>query len=80
MTVIGALVASYVRLSTPLEIHAGKAKIALQADVLDKLMPNLLPLVFTFVMFALMKKGYSPVKLIGVTVLFGLAGKLTGFL
>ncbi|WP_432719389.1 PTS system mannose/fructose/sorbose family transporter subunit IID [Jeongeupia wiesaeckerbachi] len=80
MTVIGALVASYVRLSTPLEIHAGEAKIALQTGVLDKLMPNLLPLGFTLVVYWLMKKGYSPVKLIGLTVLLGLAGKFLGFL
>ncbi|AOY00287.1 PTS system mannose/fructose/sorbose family transporter subunit IID [Jeongeupia sp. USM3] len=80
MTVIGALVASYVRLSTPLEIHAGEAKIALQSGVLDKLMPNLLPLGFTLVVYWLMKKGYSPVKLIGLTVVLGLAGKFLGFL
>ncbi|GHD65864.1 PTS system mannose/fructose/sorbose family transporter subunit IID [Jeongeupia chitinilytica] len=80
MTVIGALVASYVRLSTPLEIHAGEAKIALQSGVLDKLMPNLLPLGFTLVVYWLMKKGYSPVKLIGLTVLLGLVGKFMGFL
>ncbi|BCL76107.1 PTS N-acetylgalactosamine transporter subunit IID [Jeongeupia sp. HS-3] len=80
MTVIGALVASYVRLSTPLEIHAGKADIVLQTGVLDKLMPNLLPLGFTLVVYWLMKKGYSPVKLIGLTVVLGLVGKFAGFL
>ncbi|GLS04710.1 PTS N-acetylgalactosamine transporter subunit IID [Chitiniphilus shinanonensis] len=80
MTVIGALVASYVRLSTPLEIHAGQARIALQEGVLDKLMPNLLPLAFTLAMYGLMKKGYSPVKLIALTVLIGLAGKFFGVL
>lgn len=80
MTVIGALVASYVRLSTPLEINAGKAHIALQADVLDKLMPNLLPLGFTLVVYSLMKRNFSPVKLIGLTVVFGVVGKLIGFL
>ncbi|TJZ70089.1 PTS system mannose/fructose/sorbose family transporter subunit IID [Chitiniphilus eburneus] len=80
MTVIGALVASYVRLSTPLEIHAGQATIALQEGVLDKLMPNLLPLAFTLIVYGLMKKGYSPVKLIGLTVLIGLVGKFFGLL
>lgn len=80
MTVIGALIASYVRLSTPLEIHAGAASINLQTGVLDKLMPNLLPLAFTLVIFALMKRGLSPVKLIGVTVVIGLVGKLLGVL
>ncbi|EMU9121420.1 TPA: PTS system mannose/fructose/sorbose family transporter subunit IID [Providencia stuartii] len=80
MTVIGALVASYVHLSTPLIMTAGEAKVALQTDVLDKLMPNLLPLSFTLLVYWLMKKGFSPVKLIGVTVVFGVLGKLVGFL
>ena len=44
MTVIGALVATYVRLSTTLEITAGDAVVKLQADVIDKLMPAFLPL------------------------------------
>ncbi|WP_440506866.1 PTS system mannose/fructose/sorbose family transporter subunit IID [Serratia nevei] len=80
MTVIGALVASYVHLSTPLVMHAGKASVALQTDVLDKLMPNLLPLCFTLLIFFLMKRGFSPVKLIGVTVAIGVAGKFIGIL
>ncbi|MCX8649798.1 PTS system mannose/fructose/sorbose family transporter subunit IID [Gilliamella sp. B2776] len=80
MTVIGALVASYVHLSTPLEINAGKAHIALQADVLDKLMPNLLPLGFTLFVYYLMKRNFSPVKLIGLTVVIGIFGKLVGYL
>lgn len=80
MTVIGALVASYVHLSTPLVLKAGEAKVALQTDVLDKLMPNLLPLAFTLIVYGFLKRGFSPVKMIGITILFGLAGKLVGFL
>ena len=80
MTVIGALVASYVHLSTPLVLEAGEAKVALQTDVLDKLMPNLLPLAFTLIVYCFLKRGFSPVKMIGITILFGLAGKLGGFL
>ncbi|TDR73285.1 PTS system mannose/fructose/sorbose family transporter subunit IID [Paludibacterium purpuratum] len=80
MSVIGALIASYVHLSTPLQIHAGAARIELQTGVLDKLMPNLLPLGFTLLVYSLMKKGFSPVKLIGLTVVFGVLGKLIGFL
>ena len=43
-------------------------------------MPNLLPLCFTLLVFWLMKRGFSPVKLIGLTVLFGVVGKFVGFL
>ncbi len=57
MTVIGALVATYVRLSTTLEITAGDAVVKLQADVIDKLMPAFLPLVYTLTMFWLVRRG-----------------------
>ncbi len=80
ITVIGALVATYVRLSTTLEINAGDAVVKLQADVLDKLMPAFLPLVYTLIMYALVKRGWSPVKLIMFTMVLGVAGKYAGFL
>ncbi|STW27090.1 PTS system protein [Klebsiella michiganensis] len=56
MTVIGALVATYVRLNTTLEIKAGDAVVKLQADVIDKLMPAFLPLVYTLTMYWLVRR------------------------
>ncbi|EHL2690350.1 PTS N-acetylgalactosamine transporter subunit IID [Escherichia coli] len=80
MTVIGALVATYVRLSTTLEITAGDAVVKLQADVIDKLMPAFLPLVYTLTMFWLARRGWSPLRLIAVTVVLGIVGKFCHFL
>ena len=80
MTVIGALVATYVRLSTTAEIAAGDAVVKLQTDVIDKLMPAFLPLVYTLAMYALVKRGWSPLKLIGITVALGITGRFMGFL
>lgn len=80
MTVIGALVATYVRLSTTVEITAGDAVIKLQVDVIDKLMPAFLPLVYTLAMYALVKRGWSPINLIGLTVTLGVTGRFMGFL
>lgn len=80
MTVIGALVATYVRLSTTLEITAGDAVVKLQADVIDKLMPAFLPLVYTLTMFWLVRRGLqgaareSALKVLELT-----AGKLAAF-
>ncbi|SCA96802.1 N-acetylgalactosamine permease IID component AgaD [Bacillus mycoides] len=76
ITVVGALIASFVKLESSLVIHAGKAKIALQKDLLDKLIPNLLPLAYTLLMYYLLKKGFSPVKLIIITVIIGIIGKI----
>lgn len=80
MTVIGALVATYVRLSTTLEITAGDAVVKLQADVIDKLMPAFLPLAYTLTMFWLVRRGWSPLRLIAITVVLGIVGKFCHFL
>lgn len=80
LSVVGGLIASYVRLNTTLVINAGKASVEMQAGVLDKIMPNLLPLGYTFLMFALLKKNWSPVKLVGITVVIGVVGKYLGIL
>ncbi len=80
LTVIGALIASYISLKIPLVVTAGQARVALQADVLDKVLPNILPLGYTILMYYLLIKNFSPVKLIFVTVIIGIVGKLVGLL
>ncbi|WDV47168.1 PTS system mannose/fructose/sorbose family transporter subunit IID [Clostridiaceae bacterium M8S5] len=80
ISVVGALIASYISLSTPLVIKAGKASVALQADVLDKVMPKMLPFAYTMLMYYLIKKGLSPVKLIGLTIVIGVIGKYLSIL
>lgn len=78
--VAGALIASYVDLKTPLTIKAGEAEIELQEEILDQIMPNLLPLSYTLILYVLLRRGFSPVKLIGITVIIGIAGKYFGIL
>lgn len=80
MTVIGALVATYIRFNTTLEITAGDAVVKVQADVIDKLMPAFFPLVYTLFMYWLVKKGWSPLRLILLTVALGIIGRFAGFL
>lgn len=80
ITVIGALVATYVRLSTPLKITAGDAVVKLQTDVIDKLMPACLPLAYTLAMYMLVRRGWSPLRLIVITLALGVAGTFGGFL
>lgn len=81
MTVIGALIATYVTLSTPLTIQAGDASVALQADLFDKIMPCLLPLGYTLLMFYLVRsKKVSPIVLIFITVAISLVGVFFGIL
>lgn len=74
LTVVGALVAIYVNFKFGVVIHAGKIDIDLQKGVIDKVMPALLPLLYTFFCYWMLKKGKSPLMLIGLTVLVGLVG------
>lgn len=80
MTVIGALVATYIRLNTTLEITAGDAIVKVQQDVIDKLMPAFLPLVYTLFMYYLVKRGWSPLRLVILTVVLGIGGRFLGVL
>ena len=76
LTVVGGLIASFVKFNTGLVIHAGEAEIAIQADLLDKVMPNMLPLGYTLLMYYLLKRGMSPVMLILITVAIDIIGKI----
>lgn len=78
LTVLGALIASYVSMSTPLVINAGKVSIKLQEDVLDKIMPNMIPLAFTFLVYWLLKKGLKPSYIFGIIIVFGIVTKYFG--
>ena len=61
----------------------GDSAVKVQEGVLDAVMPNMLALGYTLLMYKLLKKGYSPVKLITITVVMGILAKaiqqFTGF-
>ncbi|MGY0398449.1 MAG: PTS system mannose/fructose/sorbose family transporter subunit IID [Ostreibacterium sp.] len=78
VTVIGAMTASYVHLESGLQLTRyvkGVEKpyvYTLQGSLIDPIMPALLPLLWTMMILWRIKKGDSPMKLVGVTVIFGL--------
>lgn len=80
LTVVGGLIASMIKLKIAWVIVVGQASIALQEKVFDAIMPNMLPLAYTMFMYYLLKKNYSPVKLILLTIVIGVAGKGIGIL
>ena len=69
ITVIGGLIASYVHISLVTEIAINaEHSISLQKDFIDKVLPNILPLGYTLLMFYfLKKKKVNPTILILVT-------------
>lgn len=76
LTVVGGLIASMVSLKITAEPTIGQATLKIQESILDAVMPNLLPLGYTFLIYKLLKKGYSPVKLIFLTIVIGIVGRL----
>jgi len=79
ITVVGALVASYIGLETSIVISPGETEVVLQ-EVFDEMIPKLLPALYTFAMYKLLKKDFSPVMLILITIVVGIVGKLLGIL
>lgn len=82
VTVIGGLIASYVkiRIATQVVVNADKT-VFIQEDFVDKIFPNILPLGYVLLMFYLLKnKKISPVTLIGMTFILALLGSFLGIL
>lgn len=80
LTVVGGLIAAFVRLNIPYVINMGSTNVNIQTDVLDKIMPNILPLLYTLLMFYLLKKKKTPITLIMWTLAIGILGSLAGIL
>ena len=77
--VVGALIANYgggTKLG--ITIANGESPIVIQ-NYLDQILPCLLPLLLTLLMFYLIKKkGWTPVKCIGLILVIGIVGAMFG--
>ncbi|EIW12562.1 PTS system, IID component, mannose/fructose/sorbose family [Lactiplantibacillus pentosus KCA1] len=72
--VIGALSASFVKVSTPLKINLGKEVLKVQTGILDKLILGLLPLGITLLAYYLLKRKFKPTTVVLILMLIGLIG------
>ncbi|MBP2657751.1 MAG: system mannose/fructose/sorbose family transporter subunit [Firmicutes bacterium] len=78
MFMMGALSASYVKLTTPMTITTSVKVLEIQS-VIDKIAPKLLPLVAVLgVYLYLIKVGPNYVKIVGFLILISLAGSAIG--
>jgi PTS system mannose-specific IID component len=73
-TVIGALAGKFITLTTPAAVVIGKTVVKIQPDLLDKIMPGLLPLGLTFAVLWLLNKGKSPIRIMVYLMIFGAIG------
>ncbi|MGL4572806.1 MAG: PTS system mannose/fructose/sorbose family transporter subunit IID [Clostridium sp.] len=76
--VMGGLVGRFVNLQTQVNWKMGDVNFNLQKDLLDKLMPGLIPCVLTLGVLYLVKKGVSPIKLMGILIILGAITGIAG--
>lgn len=78
LCVVGGMVATMLNITTPLKWNISGAEIVVQ-DILDQILPKMLPLAFTFGIYKLLKKA-SITKITIGTIIFGIAVHLIGIL
>lgn len=78
LSVVGGMVATMLSIKTPLQWEVSGAEVIVQ-DILDKILPNMLPLIFTFALYKLMKKVSITWLTLGI-ILFGTVMHFVGIL
>lgn len=81
LTVVGALISTAVKLQTGLTFKTGAVKLPLQTDVLDKIMPALLPVLLTIMVYKLIgNKKWTTTKIIVLLIAVSMLGAFFGIL
>ena len=81
LMVVGTLIATVIKIYIPFTFKVGKVSLPFQTEVIDKIMPALLPMLLTgLVYWLLSKKWWSPVKVILLLVIISLVGAYFGIL
>ena len=76
--IVGALTSNYGTTTLNLVIENGESPIVVQ-DILDGVLPKMIPLALTLLLFFLMKKkGWTPVKCIVLLLVIGMVGAIIG--
>lgn len=73
LTVVGGMIASMVIVNTPITLNFGDTQVVMQ-EILDAVMPNLLPLGLTFGIYWLLKKNISSIYITLGLILLGILG------
>ena len=79
--VMGGLIVNYVKAACGLKIVSSTTTYSIQTNFLDQVCPSILPLAVTLLVYYLMnKKRWSSLKIIGLIVVIGIVGGVTGIL
>ncbi|MCC7128224.1 MAG: PTS system mannose/fructose/sorbose family transporter subunit IID, partial [Microbacteriaceae bacterium] len=74
--VLGALTAQFVMVYVGWTVNIGDTTVRIQQDVLDKILPGLLPLGLVILTWWLLMKGFHPIKLLIVYVVVCILGAI----
>jgi PTS system mannose-specific IID component len=82
---MGALVCKWTSINVPLTVSSvkgadGKMVVTTVQNILDSLIPGLLPLLLTFLCMKLLKKKVNPIAIIFAMFAIGIIGYMGGFL
>lgn len=81
LSVVGALIATSVKVQTALNFKVGEVSLNLQTDILDQIMPALLPVLLTALVYKLLgNKKWTPTKLILLIIVISLVCSFFGIL
>ncbi|MES1217957.1 MAG: PTS system mannose/fructose/sorbose family transporter subunit IID [Bacteroidota bacterium] len=75
LMVVGAMTATLMAIKTPLTIGSGESKVAVQG-VLDQIVPNIIPLALTFLVFYFVKKNVKVTWLLLGLLVLGFVGSM----
>lgn len=79
LSVVGGMVASMVPIETPIKFTTGGTELVLQ-DMLDSILPGMLPLIVTLIMYSLIKKKISTNWLLLGAIVVGMVLSMIGVL
>lgn len=79
LSVVGGMVASMVPITTPIKFTTGGTELVLQ-DMLDSILPGMLPLIFTLIMYYFIKKNVSTNWLLLGAIVVGMLLSVIGVL
>ena len=78
--VMGGLIVNYVKVTCGVDIVTSGSTLSLQADLFDKVMPSILPFGFTMLVYYLLQRQWSSLKVIGLIIAIGIVCGTTGIL
>jgi PTS system mannose-specific IID component len=78
--VMGGLIVNYVKCLCGIEVATADSVFSIQTNFLDTVMPNILPLSATMLVYWLLKKRWSSVKIIGLIIAISIVCGVTGIL